>query len=59
MNAIRKILLQLLREVSGDAAYQRYLRHHRRNHPNDAPLDRKAFFDSEQTRKWSGINRCC
>jgi uncharacterized short protein YbdD (DUF466 family) len=51
----------LLREVSGDDAYERYLAHCRRHHSGEAtaPLDRAAFFKEEQRRKWEGVRRCC
>jgi len=48
-----------LREVSGDDAYERYLRHQAEAHPGERPLSRKAFFGQELERKWSGIRRCC
>ena len=52
---------QLLRTVSGDDAYERYLEHWRAHHASEGsqPLERKAFFKAEQDRKWSGIRRCC
>jgi uncharacterized short protein YbdD (DUF466 family) len=50
----------LIREVSGDDAYERYLAHWRRHHSeHGAPLDRAAFFREEQRRKWDGVRRCC
>lgn len=48
-----------LRELTGDDAYDRYLRHHAQAHPGDPPLSRKEFFVQEQERKWSGVRRCC
>jgi uncharacterized short protein YbdD (DUF466 family) len=52
-------LWRLLRRISGDDAYERYLEHCRRFHP-DRPLpDRRAFFAARQAGKWSGIARCC
>ncbi|MBJ7415474.1 MAG: putative selenoprotein [Niveispirillum sp.] len=43
----------VLREVSGDAAYENYA-------ARDQPLlDREAFYLSELERRWSGVNRCC
>jgi uncharacterized short protein YbdD (DUF466 family) len=48
-----------LREATGDDAYERYLRHHARVHPGQAPLSRKAYFAEELERKWSGPRRCC
>jgi uncharacterized short protein YbdD (DUF466 family) len=51
----------LLREVTGDDAYDRYLEHWRQRHAADgaAPLDRAAFYREEQRRKWDGVRRCC
>ncbi|RVU40235.1 YbdD/YjiX family protein [Rheinheimera riviphila] len=49
----------LLRQLSGDDAYERYLRHQLSQHPDEPPLDRKSFFKREQERKWHGIKRCC
>ena len=48
-----------LRRLSGDDAYERYLSHHAQAHPGEPPLSRKAFYMSEQQRKWATINRCC
>lgn len=48
-----------IREASGDDAYERYLKHHSREHSGSAPLSRRAYYDHYQQRKWSGINRCC
>ena len=50
---------QFIRRLSGDDAYERYLRHHAAAHPGEQPLCRKAFFRREQERKWSGVRRCC
>lgn len=50
---------RFIRRVSGDDAYERYLRHHAEAHPHEPPLDQKAFFRQEQDRKWNGIRRCC
>ena len=48
-----------IRELSCDDAYERYLQHHAERHPDREPLDRRAFYLSEQHRKWSGVQRCC
>jgi len=49
-----------LRGVTGDDAYDRYLEHHARAHPDRPPLSRKEFFDEQLAMKWSGgVNRCC
>jgi uncharacterized short protein YbdD (DUF466 family) len=48
-----------LRNILGDDAYERYLDHQRRRHPDRPPLERAAFYKTEVDRRWSGINRCC
>lgn len=50
---------RLLRNATGDDAYELYLAHMREKHPGEKPMDRKAFFKDEQRRKWSGVRRCC
>ena len=51
----------VLRELTGDDAYERYLAHWRAHHSTGAnvPLDRAAFCREEQRRKWEGVRRCC
>jgi uncharacterized short protein YbdD (DUF466 family) len=58
MSAARA-LWQWLRAVSGDDAYERYLRHHAQHHGNARALSRGEFYAQELERKWSGVNRCC
>ncbi|MGH8261222.1 MAG: YbdD/YjiX family protein [Steroidobacteraceae bacterium] len=48
-----------VRTATGDDAYERYLHHHAVTHPGAEPLSPRDFFEAEQQRKWSGINRCC
>ena len=48
-----------LRTLSGDDAYEQYCAHFRAHHPDQTPLDRRAFYVQSQTKKWGGINRCC
>lgn len=47
-----------LRELSGDAAYERYLetRPPRCTH---APLSRREFYARREQDKWTGVQRCC
>jgi uncharacterized short protein YbdD (DUF466 family) len=58
-----KHLWHLIRQLSGDDAYERYLKHHAAFHATviDAPppLSRKAFGKLWQDKKWAGVNRCC
>ena len=50
-----------LRQLSGDADYERYLAHFATVHAATGaePLSRRAFYDAELVRRWDGINRCC
>lgn len=51
----------VIREVTGDDAYERYLTHWRARHAADGatPLDRASFYRDEERRKWEGVRRCC
>ena len=53
-------LWALLRRLTGDDAYERYLEHYHKAHgDNCTPLERTDFHRRETDRKWSGIKRCC
>ena len=56
-------LLQNIRQLSGDDAYERYLAHYNEFHVSkddtEPPLSREAFFKVWQDGKWKGIKRCC
>lgn len=49
----------LLRQLSGDDAYERYLVHHAASHPERLPLSRRDWFRRHEQEKWGGIRRCC
>lgn len=56
----------MVRQLSGDDAYERYLKHNAEFHAANAqqenlepPLSREAFFKQWQDSKWKGIKRCC
>ena len=51
--------LSLLRGVTGDDAYEKYLAHHQRTSPAEAPQSAKEFFRAQMDQKWSCINGCC
>ncbi len=49
----------LLRGVTGDDAYEKYLAHHRQTSPDESPMSAQAFFRAQMDQKWSCINGCC
>ena len=52
----------MVRQLSGDDAYERYLAHYTEFHTEPAaeqPLSREEFFKQWQDGKWKGIKRCC
>lgn len=51
--------LNLLRGVTGDDAYDRYLAHHRRMHPDQPPMTAGEFFQAQLEHKWNCIGGCC
>lgn len=58
-----KLMWAVIRQLSGDDAYERYLeRYHRQEHTCDCstvPLTRAEFFRQWQDAKWHGVKRCC
>jgi uncharacterized short protein YbdD (DUF466 family) len=50
---------RVIRSLATDDAYERYLAHHSAAHAATPPMSRRAFYLSEQQRKWTGISRCC
>ena len=65
MSAKLKIFWLLIRQLSGDDAYERYLknyaRYHQTNRDNNCheALCKADFFKKWQDEKWDGIKRCC
>lgn len=64
-NNIKK-LWGIVRQLSGDDAYERYLRHYAKHHQQEQfecgchpLLSKDAFFKQWQDDKWNGIKRCC
>ncbi len=61
-NPVRQFLssgLSLLRGVTGDDAYEKYLAHMRTNEPDTPPMGEREFFRAQMEQKWSCINGCC
>ena len=48
-----------LRALSGDDAYERYVRHRQARHPGKPVLDRSAFYRAELDRRFRQASRCC
>jgi uncharacterized short protein YbdD (DUF466 family) len=60
MSWLRKVW-RVLRELTGDDAYERYLAHWEASHASEGgrPMSRREFSAAEIQRRWSGIKRCC
>lgn len=58
-----KNIWKVVRQLSGDDAYERYLQHYAEHHQHTAdkahPLTKSEFFKIWQDKKWNGIKRCC
>ena len=54
-----KMFWRMVRRLSGDDAYERYLTHHAAHHRDETLLSKEAFFKQWQDEKWNGIKRCC
>jgi len=52
-------LWAVLRAVTGDDAYERYLAHRCARHPGERALDRAGFYRAELERRWRRPGRCC
>lgn len=61
MLSLFKQCWRFIRRVSGDDAYDEYVKHFALHHANiDAqPLSRADFFKEWQDKKWKGVKRCC
>lgn len=61
-----KTIWKGLRRLSGDDAYEQYLKHYEEHHASSAeyggdalPLSKAEFFKQWQEQKWNGVKRCC
>jgi uncharacterized short protein YbdD (DUF466 family) len=45
--------------LNGDVAYQRFVAHQSRHHPERPSPSRAEFYRMEVERRWNGIRRCC
>ena len=60
-------LWRMVRRLSGDDAYEQYLKHYAEAHSSiednteELPplLSREEFFKQWQDGKWKGVKRCC
>ncbi|MBI3902106.1 MAG: YbdD/YjiX family protein [Nitrosomonadales bacterium] len=59
LNELLRRCWKLVRELSGDDAYERYLLHHAACHAEAEPLSRAKYFRQREQAKWEGIRRCC
>ena len=51
--------LSLLRGVTGDDAYEKYLAHHAVTHPDQEPVSASEFFQAQLDQKWNCVSGCC
>jgi len=49
----------LLRQASGDDAYERYREHMLQAHPGNAVMSRSAYYRFRMEQKWNRLTRCC
>jgi uncharacterized short protein YbdD (DUF466 family) len=49
----------VIRSLSTDDAYDKYLAHHALAHAGVQPVSRREFYVRQQREKWSGVSRCC
>jgi len=60
-----KYFWQIIRRLSGDDAYEVYLKNFHNEHchhdstERSKPLSKGEFFKQWQDEKWQGIKRCC
>lgn len=61
-NLIKK-LKSLVKKISGEAEYQKYLKHYKKHHTqkphSHKPLTKQEFFAKKEDGKWQKVNRCC
>jgi uncharacterized short protein YbdD (DUF466 family) len=51
--------LSLLRGVTGDDAYEKYLAHMQRTQPEAKPMSAGEFFRAQLDQKWNCVSGCC
>jgi uncharacterized short protein YbdD (DUF466 family) len=51
--------LSLLRGVTGDDAYEKYLAHYERTRPDHPALSAEDFFKAQLDQKWNCVSGCC
>jgi uncharacterized short protein YbdD (DUF466 family) len=59
MSDALRALLDSVRQLTGDDAYERYLSRHQVIHPERPALSPAAFYAAEVERRYSGVTRCC
>ncbi len=57
--ALCGVLVDVVRGAAGADAYDHYLAHLSRHHPERTPQTREEFFRRELVSRWDGVRRCC
>ncbi|MBM3579596.1 MAG: YbdD/YjiX family protein [Alphaproteobacteria bacterium] len=55
MNGLVKFFLLLRDYITGETAYQNYLKHCGQT----KPLDKRTFLRNREKSKWEKVRRCC
>jgi len=56
---IWKLILLFRDHVTGELAYQNYLKRCGRKHPQGKIISKKEFLRNHEKSKWDNVNRCC
>ena len=59
MNNPLRAILEYLREISGEYAYDRYLALHTATHPGKPPMSRGEFYRHRQDEKYNNPGSRC
>jgi uncharacterized short protein YbdD (DUF466 family) len=51
--------LSLLRGVTGDDAYEKYVAHMQATDASQPLMSQKEFFKAQMEQKWSCVSGCC
>lgn len=56
---LKEFLILAKNHITGDAAYENYLKHFLSCSKHQTPLSKKEFLRKKNIEKWKTVNRCC